>query len=160
MSMLEGFFTISNMVESSGKIYLKVYSPILSFMPRTQSTCKVKVAEAAVLTSLEAEVVVVFVAAVVEEVVVTDLTVFKMETKFASLTMGFGLEVVVLTSTTTTENVGMSIFALAVLRRMALRKATKHTTANQMAGQAVLAVGRPSLLSPHPASNYSNLGAV
>ena len=158
MSMLEGFFTISNMVESSGKIYLKVYSPILSFMPRTQSTCKVKVAEAAVLTSLEAEVVVVFVAA--EEVVVTDLTVFKMETKFASLTMGFGLEVVVLTSTTTTENVGMSIFALAVLRRMALRKATKHTTANQMAGQAVLAVGRPSLLSPHPASNYSNLGAV
>ena len=160
MSMLEGFFTISNMVESSGKIYLKVYSPILSFMPRTQSTCKVKVAEAAVLTNLEAEVVVVVVAAVVEEVVVTDLTVFKMVTKFASPTMGFGLEAVVLTSTITTENVGMSISAQAALRGMVPKRATKRTSVNQKAGQPELAVGRLSLLSPLLASNYCILGVV
>ena len=158
-------FTVLNMVGSSGKIFLKGCSPTLFYMPRTQWTCKQRWPGIIVVTSLEARVavaVVVVLEAVVPEVA-ADLTVFKRGTKCANPTTDFGLAVAAPTSLITTESVDTSITALPVLRKLVPKKATKPTTANQMAGPVVLeaglAAGLPSPLSLL-ASNYSILGAV
>ena len=163
MSMLGESFTILNMVGSSGKIFLKGCSPTLFYMPRTQWICKQRQPEIIVVTSLEAGVAVVVVLEAVVPEVAADLTVFKRGTKCANPTTDFGLAVAAPTSLTTTESVDTSITALPVLRKLVPKKATKPTTANQMAGPVVLeaglAAGLPSPLSLL-ASNYSILGAV
>ena len=94
------------------------------------------------VNSKELSVAVVTVAEVVlAEVVVEGLTITLRARKFVNPITPFGLDLVVRMSTTTTEDVDMSISAPLALRRLVTRRATRLTTAKVRASPALLLLG-------------------
>ena len=163
LSMLAGFSTILNTGGSNGKIYLKACRHTLFSTPRTLLKCsKARVTKVEVVINLGAAAMVVA-GGVVAASLMRKQTLAKIVSRYASLTMGFGLVVVAPMSTPTTGSVRMSIFAPAALRKMVPRKVIRLITASLMESQVrmvmALALVLSSLLSLL-VSNYSILSVV